>query len=115
MRLLLDEMLPPAAARLLAASGHDAVSVRDLDLVGAPDVEVFARAVRERRIIVTENVADFGALLESRLAADQPCVPVVFVHKADFPARGALAAHLAKRLHAWAELNAEPYLGSHWL
>ncbi len=63
MRLLLDEMFPPAVARALREQGHDVVAVLEVtDLVGASDVELFSWAQQERRAIVTENVADFLAL-----------------------------------------------------
>lgn len=114
MRWLLDEMLPPKAAVLLAELGHDAVSVRSLEMTGDTDSEVMERAVRERRVVVTENFADFVALLEARLRREQPCVPVLFIRKAAFPARGALATHLARGLHDWSLANPEPYPGPHW-
>lgn len=57
MRWLLDEMLPPATAEHLVQLGHDAVSVDDVDLAGAEDDEVFAFAVSDQRIVVTENFA----------------------------------------------------------
>jgi hypothetical protein len=114
VRWLLDEMLPRAAAEQLNARGHDAVSVYDVDLAGADDVEVFSRAIAEDRLLVTENFADYSLLLTHRLRGDEPCVPVVFVHKPDFPAGGALAVHLADHLHKWATANADPYVGPHW-
>lgn len=107
-------MLPRRAAHELAARGHDALSVYDAGLAGFPDDEVFDYAVAERRIIVTENVADYATLLEQRLSRDQPCTPVVFVRKASIPRRGALAVHLAARLDRWARANPDPYVGPHW-
>lgn len=114
MRWLLDEMLPRAAAELLNRDGHDAVSVEDIGLRGAPDLDVFDRAVAEGRLVVTENFADYSLLLSRRLSNDQPRVPVVFVHRLDFPKGGALAVHLAERLHAWGTANTKPYVGPHW-
>lgn len=114
MRWLIDEMLPPATAAELIRRGHDAVHVNDLGLAGHGDPVVFDAAAADRRIVVTENFADYATLLEQRLRKDQPCVPVVFVRKADLPRRGALAAHLADRLDAWATAHPEPYLGAHW-
>ncbi len=111
MRWLLDEMLPRAAAEELNRHGHDAVSVYDLDLAGA---DVFSRAVAEDRVLVTENFADYSSLLRDRLRGDEPCVPVVFVHKPHFPPGGALAVHLADHLNTWAAANPDPYVGPHW-
>jgi hypothetical protein len=114
MKFLLDEMLPPAACGELAALGHDAVSVHDRSLAGAEDGRVFDRAVREERVIVTENFADYALLLEQRLADAGPCVPVVFVRKSDSSRGGGLARRLAERLDVWAGRNPEPYVGPHW-
>ena len=115
MRWLLDEMLPPASCRLLVGKGHDAISVSEAGLAGADDGRVFDLAVRERRVLVTENFADYALLLEQRLSRNEPCVPVVFVRKADLPRRGSLATHLARRLLAWAKANQHPYVGPHWV
>ena len=115
MRWIIDEMLPPDTATELGRGGHDATSVAALGLAGQPDPVVFDRAVAERRVVVSENVADFVILLEQRLRNDEPAVPVVFVRKGDLPRRGALPHHLAERLHRWAEANPDPYLGPHWL
>lgn len=114
MRWLLDEMLPKATAEELERLGHDAVSVIDVGLAGADDSAVFDHAVAEKRIVVTENFADFATLLEQHQHAEEATVPVVFVRKADLPSRGALPPHLAKHLDRWAEDNPEPYDGVHW-
>jgi hypothetical protein len=114
VRWLLDEMLPPTTAEHLTERGHDAVSVYDVGLAGADDPEVFSHAVAADRVVVTENFADYSLLLSQRLSSDQACVPVVFVHKSDFPEGGALAVHLAAHLDAWAAANPQPYGGPHW-
>jgi predicted nuclease of predicted toxin-antitoxin system len=108
-------MLPPETAAELNRRGHDATSVAGLGLAGHPDPVVFDRAVAERRIVVTENIADFAILLDQRLRNNEPAVPVVFARKGDLPHRGALPQRLAERLHRWAEANPDPYLGPHWL
>lgn len=108
-------MLPRVAAELLNRRGHDAVAVHDVELAGAADPDVFDHAVADRRLVVTENFADYSLLVTQRLSNDQPCVPVVFVHKPDFPSGGALAVHLAERLDSWAVAHPEPYVGLHWL
>jgi len=94
--------------------GHDALSVHDVNLAGADDDEVFAFAVTESRIVVTENFADYAAIVERRLGRDEPGIAVVFVRKSDFPGSGALAAHLAAHLDKWAAENPAPYVGLHW-
>ncbi|MGH9009972.1 MAG: DUF5615 family PIN-like protein [Acidimicrobiia bacterium] len=115
MRWLIDEMLPSETAAELNRRGHDAASVAGLGLAGQPDPVVFARAVAEHRIVVTENVADFAVLVDQRLRRGEPAVPVMFVRKGDLPRRGALPHRLAERLHGWAGTHPDPYLGPHWL
>lgn len=94
--------------------GHDAVSVTDVGLRGAEDAVVFVLAVAEERVVVTENVADYAALVEQRQAGDEPCTPVVLVRKSTFPSGGALPSRLAAHLDRWARENPDPYTGLHW-
>lgn len=108
-------MLPAETAVELSRRGHDAVAATERGLSGQSDPVIFERAVSDGRIVITENVADFAVLLDQRLRSDTPATPVVFVRKRDLPGRGALAHHLAERLHGWAEANSDPYLGPHWL
>ena len=114
MRWLLDEMLSPALARALDDLGHDARTVREAGLAGTPDPDVLDAAVREQRVLVTENVADLARLLADRLAAGDACGPVVFVRRATGGRRTSWS-DLARRLDAWAEADPEPYVGPHWL
>jgi len=114
VRWLLDEMLSPATAGQLVRLGHDAVSVDDVDLAGSNDDEVFAFAVSAQRMVVTENFADYADIVDRRLIRGEPCVPVIFVRKSDFPAGGALPAHLTAHLDKWAIEHPEPYVGLHW-
>lgn len=114
MKWLIDEMLPPATAGELDALGHDALSVAEAGLAGAPDEGVYAEALAQGRVVVTENSSDFVAIVAQRLADEQPCMPVVLVRKADHPHGGALAHHLARHLHRWATHNPDPYPGPHW-
>ena len=114
MKWLIDEMLPPTIAGELNALGHDALSVAEAGLAGEPDESVYAAALAQGRVVVTENVSDFVAIVAQRLANEQPCVPVVLVRKADHPHGGALVHHLAQRLHQWAQRNPDPYQGPHW-
>ena len=65
MRLLLDEMYPPAFADGLRTVGIEATTVAALRLAGSSDPEVFAAAVAGGFVLLTENVADFA-----RIAAD---------------------------------------------
>lgn len=62
MRLLLDEMYPPALAAALTAGGVNAVTIIELGMAGTPDPDVFAHAVTDHRAMLTENVSDFVAI-----------------------------------------------------
>jgi predicted nuclease of predicted toxin-antitoxin system len=59
------QWLSPRVARGLGEAGHDAVHVRDLGIQHASEEEIFGRAERERRVVVSADT-DFGTLLASR-------------------------------------------------
>jgi predicted nuclease of predicted toxin-antitoxin system len=59
VRLKLDENLDTRLAPWLTSLGHDAQTVRDEHLSGAPDQQVFETAVREERCLVTLDL-DFA-------------------------------------------------------
>ena len=62
MRFFVDECISPSLVRSLNGFGYDAVHPRDLGRLGEADHTVFARAVAEDRIVVTENAGDFRDL-----------------------------------------------------
>lgn len=105
MRFLIDAMLPPAAAQLLDALGHDCATPSMLGAHNLPDEVLVQLASAGDRVIVTENASDFAAVTEC---------PVVFVLKSWWPG-GSLAANLASALDRWAEANPEPGPWPHWL
>ncbi|MGH3448554.1 MAG: DUF5615 family PIN-like protein [Nocardioidaceae bacterium] len=104
MRFLIDSMLPPQTADLLAAAGHDATTPARLGAHNLPDDTLVQLAATDDRVIVTENAVDF--------ASATGC-PVLLVPKAWWPA-AALAAKLAGALDRWAEANIEPGAWAHW-
>lgn len=60
MRFFIDECVSPSLCRHLNKSGlHDAIHPRDRGRLREPDRVVFARAIAEDRIVVTENADDF--------------------------------------------------------
>ena len=65
MKLLLDEMYPPALADGLGAVGIEATTVAAAGLAGSADDQVFEAAIAGGYVVLTENVGDFA-----RLAAD---------------------------------------------
>jgi predicted nuclease of predicted toxin-antitoxin system len=63
VRFFIDECISPSLSRHLNESGlHDAIHPRDRGRLRDSDRDVFARAIRENRIIVTENAGDFRKL-----------------------------------------------------
>jgi predicted nuclease of predicted toxin-antitoxin system len=62
VKLLLDANLSPDVGRRLKEAGHDAIHVRDIGLLSAPDPEILQAAANEERVLLTAD-ADFGALL----------------------------------------------------
>lgn len=71
MRLLLDEMYPPALAERLKELGVEARTAFELGLAGRSDADVFATACEQGRAVLTENVADFERISAEHLTAGQ--------------------------------------------
>ncbi len=89
MKLLLDEMYPPAIAEQLASRGHDVEAVaRRSELRALSDAEIFATAQDERRALVTENIADFLPLVDGEEARGRPHRGLVLVNPAKYPRGG---------------------------
>lgn len=88
MRLLLDEMYAPTIAKQLRGRGHDVVSLHDPEystLEGAPDEEVWTRAIADDRTLVTENVQDFRRIEADALAGGQQTARLIFTTDRQFP------------------------------
>jgi predicted nuclease of predicted toxin-antitoxin system len=63
LRLLVDEdSQARTLVRLLVEAGHDVLTAEVAGLNSLDDAEVFARAIREQRTLVTRNCSDFLAL-----------------------------------------------------
>jgi len=62
VKLLFDANLSPEVARLLKEAGYDAIHVRDIGLLSAPDPEILQVAASGRWVLITAD-SDFGALL----------------------------------------------------
>lgn len=55
MRFVIDAQLPPALARALAASGHEAVHVADVNLLNASDRTIWKNAAATGAVLVTKD------------------------------------------------------------
>jgi hypothetical protein len=105
LKFLIDSMLPPATAELLAAAGHDARTPAQLGAHNLPDDTLIALAAADHRVIVTENASDFAAVMEC---------PVLLVRESWWP-HESLASRLAEALDRWASVNEQPGDWAHWL
>ncbi|MGH3898352.1 MAG: DUF5615 family PIN-like protein [Pseudonocardiaceae bacterium] len=95
VRLLLDEMYPPALADALHDKGHDVIAVAaSAELAGSDDATVLDVATGDGRCLVTENVRDFAMLVRHTSHAG-----VLFVHSRRWPRTKAGVPTLADALH----------------
>lgn len=81
LRFLLDEDLPPDAARIARKLGIDAVSVHEVGRTGLTDEEQLAYAVGENRVMVTRHRDDYLELTRRTYATNQPHGGVLIVRR----------------------------------
>ena len=99
--LLLDEMFSPRIADELALVGIDCRAVvADPVLRAQSDLEVFDSAVRDDRVLVTNNVPDFESLRRAREAAGGPVPGLVYTCDVTFPRTRAYLSRLVTALAA---------------
>lgn len=85
MRLLLDEMYPPAIAEQLRDRGHYVEAVVDRpELRSLPDEQLFAVAQSEQRAVVTENVVDFAPIADAYDSRGAAHYGVIFLSPAKY-------------------------------
>jgi hypothetical protein len=71
VKLLLDQMNSARLAEALRAAKVDATTAAELGLAGRSDFDVFATAVADGDVLLTENVADFARIAADHLTAGQ--------------------------------------------
>jgi hypothetical protein len=86
VRLLIDEMYPATIAAQLRRRGHDASAVTERpELRSLADAALFEIAQRERRAIVTENIADFIPQADDADQRSHPHHGLALVDPAKYP------------------------------
>jgi predicted nuclease of predicted toxin-antitoxin system len=65
LKFLIDNALSPIFSKQLRIDGYDAIHVRDINMQRCSDEEIFERAQKEKRIIVSADT-DFGTILALR-------------------------------------------------
>lgn len=103
MRVLLDEMYSAIHAEVLRAAGTQARTVIELDLAGTSDPDVFAAAIAEESVLLTENVADFARISAEHLLAGRHHPGVLIALASRFSRRPAGAPALAAAVSELAE------------
>jgi hypothetical protein len=99
--LLLDEMFSPQIAAELALRGVDCRAVvADSVLRAQSDLEIFDSAVRDDRVLVTNNVPDFESLRRAREAAGGPVPGLIYTFDITFPRTKAYVSRLTAALAA---------------
>ena len=120
MRLLIDEMYPPAVAEQLRKAGHDAISIHDdANTRGMNDAAVCGLALSAGRAVVTENAADFLRVLRDLVATGVRAPTLVITSNRSFPRHAAsFTGQAVRALCAFCEARqgADPAAGAvHWL
>jgi len=85
VRLYLDEMISPDGASALRERGLDAVTAVECNALGAPDPAQFARAIHDRRALVTYNVRDFVILARAATTAGRDHWGLVLINDRHLP------------------------------
>lgn len=116
MKLLLDEMWPPAIASALRDRGHDVVAVAERpEWRGRDDESIFSEALLRGRVIVTENVVDYRPLAAAAARAGRVSPGLIFTSDRAFPrARSRTIGRLVEALDTLLTME-DRLKGEHWL
>ncbi|MGH2903345.1 MAG: DUF5615 family PIN-like protein [Solirubrobacteraceae bacterium] len=86
MKLLIDEMYPPAIAEQLRDRTHEVEAVTErTELRALADTEIFALAQQEQRAVVTENIDDFSVIADGYDQRSQAHFGLVLVPPGSYP------------------------------
>lgn len=102
MRFLADMGIGLGLTQWLRSQGHDVVHLRDEGLYRLPDIEVFAKAGHEGRILLTFDL-DFGEIAVTRHSA----VPGVIVFRLRDPRTPSVIRRLTEVIRELGEMLAE--------
>jgi predicted nuclease of predicted toxin-antitoxin system len=103
VKLLLDEMYSTRHAEALRDANIEAVTVAELGLAGRPDPDIFAAAVADRHVLLSENVADFARIAADHLTAGHHQPGVLIALSSRFSRRPAGCSALVAAVLAIAE------------
>jgi predicted nuclease of predicted toxin-antitoxin system len=98
MRFLADMGVSMRVVEWLRASGHDAIHLRDEGLQKLPNGEIFQKAIREERVVLTFDL-DFGEIVAASGGASIGAIL--------FRLRNTRAAFVVQRLKAVLDQSTE--------
>lgn len=110
MKLLLDEMYPPALAEALRAAGIDVSTAAERGLAGRSDPDVLAAAATDGYVLLTENVSDFTRIAGERLTAGEHHAGVLIALSSRFSRRPSGIPKIAAAVRAVADEELEDRL-----
>jgi Domain of unknown function (DUF5615) len=86
LKLLIDEMYPPAIAEQPRDRGGDVEAVTERsELRARADADIFTLAQQEQRAVVTENIADFSVIADGYDQRGQAHHGLVLVAPGSYP------------------------------
>ena len=110
MKLLIDEMYPPALAGALRSQGIEASTVAESGLAGRADLDILDYAAVEGYVVLTENVADFARLAGERVTAGMHHAGVLIALSSRFSRRPSGIPKLVEAIRSLTELQLEDRL-----
>jgi hypothetical protein len=103
LKLLLDEMYPPALAEALRAAGIEVSTVGERGLGGRSDPDVLAAAAADGYVLLTENVSDFVRTAAERLTAGRHHAGVLIALSSRFSRRPSGIPKIAAAVRAFTD------------